>query len=393
MPTLPSIKPRSLSKISNIFIGIAVLLVITAAAASLVFSRELQFSSSNSFFGGPRLLDKIQAGVAMLKASPPLEYTEGVRQQTALAILDTKTGKLIERRIWIAPNGTLLSREDPDLPVVIKWSNVFNSVYEIQGRPELVVVANKFLIERAYLPEQRILRLAADAPQGRYTDMVYAPYSELLRTPEIIAAGKAYLNQHADEAYRDLRARRVRSLAHPDKLAADVVPPDLVKNIILAEQVDPGWLTLSEDGGRALAERTLAIIGANREWAYRYVNSNAGARGLAQFIAPTYLGMIEHYPDAHLIKDHQLGMADNTNAFKAVILFFDLHQAELQSKIQRADIPLTKAMLAAAYNGGPNHVIQSVNTYGADWERSALFPDETSTYIKKYHLMEALKIF
>ena len=103
--------------------------------------------------------------------------------------------------------------------------------------------------------------------------------------------------------------------------------------------------------------------------------------------------MIDRYPDAGLIKDHQLGMTDHTNALKAVILFFDLHEAELLGKIQRTDMTVTKAMLAAAYNGGPNRVIQSVNKFGTDWEQSTLFPDETSTYIKKFHLIEALKIF
>lgn len=360
--------------------------------AGFVFSRELHFSGSNSYFGGFKMIEKIQGGIAMLKISPPLEFTEGIKRQTALAILNIKTGKLIEQRIWITPDGDLLSVELPGLPIIIKWSNVFNSVYEITGHPELVVVANKFLIERKFLPEQKTLRLDDGAPRSKYTDMVYAPYSELLRTPEIIAAGTAYLNARAEEAYLDLKARKVKSLAYPDKLVADVVPPDLVKNIILTEQVDPGWLTLSEDGGKALAERTLAIIGANGAWAYRYINSKAGARGLAQFIEPTYFGMINYYPGAGLIKDHQLGMTDHANAFKAVILFFDLHEAELRGKIG-ADVPITKAMLAAAYNGGPNRVIQLVNKYGADWEASNLFPDETSSYIKKYHLMEALKIF
>lgn len=382
-----------MSKISKLIIGIVLLAIAASIGAGLVFSREFHLVRSDFSLDKSVLLAKIQDGIAMLKASPPLEYVEGVKHQTSLAILDLRTGEITEHRIWIAPDGTMLPNDRDVPPIVIAWSNVFNSVYEIAGHPELLVVANKFLIERAYLPEQKILRLGADAPQSRYTDMVYAPYSELFRTPEIIAAGKAYLDHHADEAYKDLRDRKVLSLAYPGKLVVDVVPRDLVQNIILTEQVDPGWLMLSEDGGQALAERTLAIIGANGAWAYRYINSRAGARGLAQFIEPTYLGMIDRYPDAGLIKDHQLGMTDHTNALKAVILFFDLHDAELRSKIRRADMLVTKAMLAAAYNGGPYRVIQSVNQYGSDWEQSGLFPDETSTYIKKFNLIEKLKIF
>ncbi|MEK7615872.1 MAG: transglycosylase SLT domain-containing protein [Patescibacteria group bacterium] len=357
--------------------------------SSFLFSRTIDVSKqafslfTNTEFS---ISKKIQDGIAMLKASPPLAYS-GSRQQVALAILNKQTGEIQEERIWITPGGDLISSS---LPIRIQWWNSFNTYYEIDDRPELIVVANKFLVERKYLPEQTTLRLDLDAPRSKYTDMVYAPYSENLHWPDVVDDGKEYINRHAEQAFKELKTAKVQSRSQPGKLVVDVVPKDLVKTIVLVEHVDPGWLEFSDDGGRALVERALVIIGANQQWAYRYTSSKANAYGLAQFIEPTYDLMVDRYPDAGLIKDHTLGMVDHTNAFKAIALLFDNEAHEIQSK---ASIPATREMLAAAYNGGPGRVIQAVKSDGQDWANSDIFPDETSNYVKKYGLIKKLNIF
>lgn len=361
--------------------------VIVAIAVSSLKNHEFTISPLQLLKGSSRWYDKIQDGIALLKASPPLQFVDGVKQQTALAIFDKKTGELSEERIWISTNGEILSSA---LPIRIAWWNGFNSVYEINSRPELVIVANKFLVERKYLPEQKTLKLALDAPQSKYTDMVYAPYSESLHWPDVIVAGKEYINTHADEAFKELKEARIQSRAQPGKLIVDVIPKDLVKNIVLVEHVDPGWLMVADDGGKSLTERALVIIGANQEWAYRYTNSTAGANGIAQFIESTYDLLVKRYPDAGLIKNRTLGMADHTNAFKAITLLFDNDANDIQSK---TEAPATREMLAAAYNGGSTRVIQAVKKHGQTWADSAIFPTETSDYVKKYEAIKKLKIF
>ena len=389
-----STKPQLLNKISKLRRVLVSLLASATLVAILAFaltsSREISFSREvASLFGLPKttmMSEAIRNGIALLKASPPLEYQSGKRQ-TALAIFNKKTGEISEERIWISPDGTLIAS---DLPISIQWWNSFNSVYEIKGHPELVVVANKFLIERDYLPEQRTLQLDSNAPQSKYTDMVYAPYSEYLHWPDVIKAGKTYIDEHADEALKDLKDKKVLSRAHPDKLVVDVVPEDLVKTIVLVEHVDPGWIKFADDGGKTLVERALVIIGANREWAYRYTNSSADAYGLAQFIESTYDLMVERYPEAGLIKDHTLGMADHTNAFKAITLLFDNEAEDIEKS---SGVPATREMLAAAYNGGTNRVIQAVKKYGQAWVEHGRFPDETRDYVKKYESIKKLNIF
>jgi len=139
------------------------------------------------------------------------------------------------------------------------------------------------------------------------------------------------------------------------------------------------------------------IVGANQEWAFRYTGSTAGANGLAQFIEPTYYGIAAAYPSANLIKDFRYGMADHVNAVKAMVLYFDLHENQLQNQITRKDVlaqlGITDGMLAAAYNGGPFHVVQAVNGNGLAWAKSSAFPLETTGYIQKYDLIKKLKLF
>lgn len=332
-----------------------------------------------------KIVDKIQEGVALLKSSAPLEYTTSKRQN-ALAIFDKKTGELFEERIWITAKGELLSSK---LPVRIKWWNTFNSVYEITGHPEMIVVANKYLIPRAYLPEQEIALLNKDAPDTKYFNMVYAPYSEQIHSPDVVAAGRQYINERTKEAYDSLRENRVAARSSPGKLVVDVIPDRLVKNIVLTEHVDPGWLAYADDGGKALAERVLVIIGANREWAYRYTSSKANAFGLGQFIESTYDTIVERYPEADLITDRTHGMADHANAFKAIALLFDNDGAYLLKQLGT----VTDQMLAAAYNGGASRVINAVNKSGDDWVESKYIVEETRDYVKKFDLIKRLKIF
>lgn len=357
----------------------------------MVFSRDFEVSKNLLTILGKNktpMSEAIRSGIGLLKASAPLDYTIGSRQQTALAIYNKKTGKLFEERIWITPSGDLISTQT--LPVRIVWWNSFNSVYEIERHPELIVVANKFLVERKYLPEQSILQLDEDAPQSRYTDMVYAPYSEDVHWPDVIEMGETYIAKNVDEAFEELKSQHVMSRAVPGKLVTDVISKDLVRTIVLVEQVDPGWLNLADDGGKTLVERALVIIGANQELAYRYTNSKAGANGLAQFIEPTYDLMVERYPAARLIKNHKIGMADHTNAFKAITLLFDNEMHFIQ---ENTGVPASPQMLAAAYNGGPSRVIRAVKSHGQNWVESDIFPDETNAYVKKYEAIKKLKIF
>lgn len=363
--------------------------------------------------------DKIAEGLDLLKHSPPLvlenkviRYKSGrivttnetLRKQIALAILNTRNGAVFEKRAWVKEaeiknySKTKMLTLEPagagePLNIQPKYWNSFNTFYEVKGRPELIVVANKYLLESKYLtglPERS---------KNKYSEIFYVPYSAALHRPELVEAGKRHLEAKVDAAFADLASRGLfqGSTLNP-------VSKEFVKTIMLVEHVDPDSFFIAADGGKELTERVLVIVGANQERAYRYTGSPAGANGLAQFIKPTYNTMVRNYPSAGLIADYALGMADHTNAIKAMVLFFDAYKEGIAAKVINKNIlsqlGITEEMLAATYNGGPNRVIRAINNHGLAWLGRQLelpkskrnFKTETLDYIKKFLAIRELKI-
>jgi len=392
---------------------LALMFVLTVATKESTTEKHFIFSVSADY-NFENIDKKIAEGMALLKVSSPLEYetTNGkksgglLRRQIALAILDKKTGNIFEKRVWVEQDSlkevkkTGLIELIPEeggpsvFNISVGWWNTFNTLYVIDN-PDLIVVANKYLIDREQMPEQSGIMLSLDAPQDSYVDMVYAPYSEALHWPAVIKQGREYITSKLETAFEELEKDKVMSKAESDQVITDTIDKKLITNIILTEQIDTKSLLVSDDGGRRLAERVLVILGANKEWAYRYTGSSAGATGMAQFIEPTYNSMVTLYPDARLITDYELGMADHTNAIKAMVLFLDSHKSMLQGSIYNEEglqNGITNEMLAATYNGGPSRAIRSVNAEGADWEYSDIYREETSRYIQKYKKIDILNM-
>ncbi len=373
------------------------------------------------------LIEKIREGVTMLKKSPPLSYelkpapkrrTKSkaaiapilARKQIALAVLNSDSGNITEERYWINEDKAkqfnktgILDLEPADnghpLAVNVRWWNSFNSYFEFPDQPHSFVIANKYL-----LPSSVIATLPERSSKP-FTDIVYIPYSPTLQTPEMIESGKQYLDTITTKAFNALDQAKVKSHVLPDSLITSLMSAEFIKNIATIEHIDPQEFALSDDNGKALTERILTIIGANRELAFRYTGSPAGANGLAQFIAPTYRSMIAQYPEAKLIKNYMLGMADHVNAIEAMVLFFDSHKKTIGTAINQPEIikelGITEEMLAAAYNGGPTRVVRSLNKYGLAWfsaqsdiaPKKTIFPAETLQYISKFSAIKSLHIF
>ncbi|MBI4160383.1 MAG: hypothetical protein HY506_00555 [Candidatus Yanofskybacteria bacterium] len=371
--------------------------------------------------------EKVKEGMVLLEKSAPLKYqtTNGrdsgalLRKQIALAIMNKDTGEIFERRIWVSEgeiknyhrtgvinietepilNTSVRSLNGNDLHIAANWWNSFNTDYKIEGRLDLVVVANKYLLlssSLATLPERS---------KNKYTEIIYVPYSAGLHVSELVEAGKKYIEENISLAFGQLNDGRVLSRLTPNQLVTAGIGEDLIKNVMLIEHIDPDAFKMADDGGRLLAERVLVIIGANLKKSYRYTGSPAGASGLAQFIRPTYQDIYSIYPTAKLIKDYNLGMADHTNAVKAMVLFFDTHEKDLANKITRRNIvqPLgiTEEMLAAVYNGGPGRVTKSVNKFGLAWISSQIgrssgariLREETLDYVSKFRAIKNLDVF
>ena len=108
---------------------------------------------------------------------------------------------------------------------------------------------------------------------------VYTPYSPEIKTEEVIKKGIDVQNGFIEKAYSRLRDRGVLSRAFAGRRIVDVIPKDVLRVLLLNEHIDPGEFK-SAGVTRPLAERVLTVIATNRDKAYAYSISPAGARGL-----------------------------------------------------------------------------------------------------------------
>src|SRR3989344_3579045 len=313
-------------------------------------------------------IEKIMEGQEKLKKSSPLKFvekitkkrlrsgkstttTEFLKKEVALAVLDTKTGEVFEKRYWL---------------------------------DEKEVENDNF----AYFSEQT---------GDNYSDMVYVPYSPELHRQEFVEIGKNLMDKKVAEAFRKLRSLGVKSKAFPEKLVADSIEEKFVKTILLTEQTDPSMILLSEDDGKKLVERVLIRLALNGERAYRYTFSKTGASGLGQIMPKTYKSVNRSYPEAKLITDTDIGRIEVVNAIMASVLVFDDHikdafrnltksqKAKLDKKLA-VEPDFINEVRAAVYNGGASKYRPATATIYAGVRETVLF-------VRKYKMIRELKLF
>ncbi|HEY6327856.1 MAG TPA: hypothetical protein VI756_00865 [Blastocatellia bacterium] len=194
---------------------------------------------------------------------------------------------------------------------------------------------------------------------------VYTPYSGEIKTEEVVKKGIQVESEFVNHAYGRLREREVFSRAFEGKQVVDVIPKTVVSVLLVNEHIDPSDFKNEELAG-PLAERVLTVIGTNREKAYAYAISSAGARGLVQMIPSTYAMMLNAYPSAGLMSNFSAGMADPVNAIMAQILLCDSdwHSIRASNDISAERIG---PYLAAAYNGGVGRVLSCLSHSESDW--------------------------
>lgn len=240
-------------------------------------------------------------------------------------------------------------------------------------------VNTKFTIVQ---PEHHVV-LAIKRPVRHGTtfkEVVYTPYSEALDIPAVRKAGLEYLKNTLDAAKRDLIKRKVRPLSS-DQFIAD----DVSLTLAVIEHIDPLKFESGEYTTEKLIHETLVIMGTNRQDAYRYSASKAGARGLFQFIPSTYKRISRLYPQAGLKKDFIQGMEDHENAAKASFLLFDADMRVLNNGVKERmmnDPQVLGRFLASAYNCGSGKTRGAMERHGEKW--CLRVPAETQIYIKKY---------
>lgn len=399
---------------------------------------EIQGMSLSTLQNEWKLTNKIEEAKQLLESSPPLGFNEDpqkdkkgriikkkgqpvlelTRKEIALAILDTETGQIFEKRYWLnlaeinkantlrqkyQNNPEKLPRFQPthtneEFRAISNWWNSFNSDISIDkegidaGR--YIVVANKYLMSNEDLvyPE--------DITRERYSDIIYVPYSSALKDKTLIAIGKQFLNDRVRDAFFELEQAKVTSKAFPGKLVTETMTQTFVKNIFITEQTDPRMMFASTDGGLELSERVFIRLGANKEKAFRYTVSKTGASGLGQIMPGTYASMFQSYSSAELIKNTDMGRVNVKNAAKASTLVLDDHLAGVKSRAyangtasrRRFDsltIEKREEARGMAYNGGAG----KYNTATGGLNVNSRGAKETAGFLQKFRMIRELNLF
>lgn len=295
-------------------------------------------------------------------------------------MLETKRVKVGKtyRAVYTAASKT------PGFTIRYKGGNGVNTQYTIASPAGWQVLANRFPIFDA-----------ASGKKGTFPpkEEVYVPYSDEFRTPDIVAAGKAYLDETVFRALSELRAKGVVS-ATGRGLVADLTDPEELENIVLIEHIDHEEFRRSPDK-LGVVNRVFTTLGVNREGAYRFSGSAKGALGLAQFIRGTYKIIRTSYPQARLLEGFEEGMANHVNALQAAALYNDVTGATLESYVQkylappREELALVLAEVrAAAYNGGAGRVKNALKKFGGQWQiaKNSRYSlrTETRLYLEKF---------
>jgi len=408
-------------------IAISTLLIIATTSPI----KKMEFTVSNPTAQIPEqkkwtLLEKIEEGKQLLKASEPLKYEERgnkvVRQEISLAVLNVRTGEVFEKRYWLAQDEMKKARsirrnylENKDsLPhfvsenteetfvVTTRWWNTFNSDLAISNSTNpnhgYIITSNKYLWKNS-----NIFYDSDKTSDGKYSDIIYVPYSPSLHIKELVYEGKNFLDDLIKQAFETLKERGVMSRVSPSEFVSSTLEQSFVKNILLVEHTDPSLFFDSKDNGRWLTERIFIRLATNKEKAFRYTESKVGALGIAQIMPRTYsyprkkTGIVERYPKARLIKDQDLGRVELLNSVMASILVFDDHLAGVfrnMSKAQKNKLDqklvenpdFINEIRAAIYNGGSSKYRRSTATI-------SLSNKETRGFLEKYRNIRDLKLF
>ncbi|HWC77234.1 MAG TPA: hypothetical protein VG778_07225 [Blastocatellia bacterium] len=276
-----------------------------------------------------------------------------VAREMAIAVMDSH-GEIAIARAIKKTEGFFV--HTPGITLSMRRENGINSDFAVIKPAGGRVLAVKYPVDNA----RRRFGGSEDT-----LEVVYTPYSAEIATDAVVAEGIEVQRELIHKAFSRLKERRVYSRAFPGKPLVDVIPEEIVTVLLMNEHIDPSVFTAA-GLAEPLVRQVLTIIATNKERAYAYSISPAGARGLVQMIASTYSLMRAKYPEARLNPDFISGMSDSLNALMAQVLLCD---ADWQSIRSRADIPAERIgpYLAAAYNGGVGRVLSLIANEKTDW--------------------------
>ncbi len=350
---------------------------------------------------GDRDVEYIEKRISIFDGSIKVsdKKLKDAERQIGLVLLNKNSGRL--DRIVITKKGAeLISPSGYLIEIIerqngIRW-NYWATEFKVIQPTNTMVLLDKWP-EKEAVKEKKIVTAKNGRKSTIYQNVetvnytIYAPYSENYHVPEMIALGDKYIRTMVADAFAKLRVNGVYSRAYKDKFISDVIvlKSDFFSKIPITEHSDLGEFVINP---QKTSERVKIIIAANGGEAYTQTCNLASACGWVQYTPRTYKEIAKTYPRAKLISDFKTGAADHLNSMMAAILLYDYNLAGLirTHGPQIASDPRLEEYLAAAYNGAPSRVNQSlkasITSNLPDWVGKLL--PETKGYLAKIRFLQ-----
>jgi len=217
--------------------------------------------------------------------------------------------------------------------------------------------------------------------EGRYIETAYYMSTHPgLITPEVVSAGRFYVQNTIDIAREQLRTKGY--LIQP-KVA------DIAERLATVEHVD--HMRFRTEFHPNIYNDIFTLYALNEGNTYRYSVSSAGAGGMVQMIPSTYRMVRARFPNALLMPDFVDGMRNHVNASQAMLLYMqmtwdDLVASPTVSTALQTGIATPEQLMAAGYNSNPARIAGYINRGGPGW--TSLIPRETQIYLQIYSSLE-----
>lgn len=310
------------------------------------------------------------------------DYTE---RTIPLVLINVFTCELVPtfvtRRVSKGRVPTLLPSDDGRFLVMVE-PRAYGALWNWWNTPFRVVMPEGFVVAALHWKRH---------PSGQ--SVVYTPGSAdvMNAAPTLSEIGRHHFREDIRAAYQILVD--AQSLAIPGKSVPNVIEthfPRLLETIVVIEHADDHEVATYREGGYPMnpLERPFAIIGANRDEAYRYTRSKAGALGLMQVMPKTCRDVRGKYrapiPADCFGEDTHAHPVELATSMLVVDYHLSLMRARLQKKGETpeefASRPEMRLMVRAAYNTGPGRVSSLVRAR-KDW--TLLLLAETRGYLAK----------
>ena len=210
---------------------------------------------------------------------------------------------------------------------------------------------------------------------GRHTDTAYYISTHPgIVTPEVVSAGRLYVQNTLDTARANLQKKGVY---------ISPLVTDIAERLSIVEHVD--HQRFRNEYAPTVFNDVFALYALNEGQTYRYSVSSAGAGGMVQMIPPTYQMVRSRYYSANLIPDFVEGMRNHQNAATAMLLYMqmtwnDLTASDAVNDALESGIATPAQLMSAGYNSNPAKLPGYIRRGGANWK--TLIPRETKIYLE-----------